>query len=968
MKYNRLTSPFNFIIISLLFACAIWLFTHSQFDYQGQHARIEKVLTLQQETINLTRKMLLIESGELTHFDYLASSERQIESMMGDFNSSVSKEFTDSVNQMVETVFQTKSTFAIYHNSLLFFPKGIALLRSKLSATQWLPLMNKLNSLERAVMQFNISASNKQTKEELKNQIQLLIMYFDKLPQELVTTVNQLIRHAEVLIDYSQKIQLLNKQLLSNHITSSSQELMDSYHVSSQIDAQQASTLKGGFYFTLLILSLFILSIWWKQKNKMVTELQNSTEKVKLSARVFSDMNEGITITTSDGTIIDVNPTFCEITGYSREEIIGQNPRILSSGKQSPEFYQEMWRTILDQGHWQGEVWNRKKGGELYAERLTISSLKDDDGKLVNYIGLFSDITHSKKQQEKLNLMAHYDVLTGLPNRTLYKDRFGQAIAHSNRTDTQLAICFLDLDNFKPVNDNFGHEVGDLLLIEVAKRITANIRAEDTVSRQGGDEFAILLGDIRTLTQCEQMLSRIHQSLARPYMINKHSINISASCGITLYPSDNSDLDTLVRHADQAMYQAKTLGKNQFHIFNTAEDQELVANHLRLQEIKNALDNGELCLYYQPKVNMVTGDVVGAEALMRWVHPEKGLIPPLDFLPLLDGTDLEIQVGDWVVRRAIQQLDDWQKHGINLEVSINIASHHLQTDTFITNLNKALARYPTVDSKYLQLEILESSALSDLDTISNIIKTCQKALGITIALDDFGTGYSSLTHLRSLTANTIKIDQSFVRDMLDDPNDYTIIDGIIGLSSSFNRSVIAEGVETTEHGLMLLMMGCEEAQGYSIAKPISANDFPEWLNSYIPNKQWSELGSTSLSKKENRIKLFRLITEHWKNSFVSNIQSLPEDIEQWPIINNNLCPCSFWIKKAMVEQLFEQEHLEQLDQAHDELHLIAHGLLLQYQDGDVDAARKGLPDLQTYFDNMNNVLKVCEPLSLNLSL
>lgn len=355
-----------------------------------------------------------------------------------------------------------------------------------------------------------------------------------------------------------------------------------------------------------------------------ITERKLAEEQLQLSARVFSDTHEGITITDANKKIVDVNPAFCEITGYSRTEVIGENPRILSSGKQTPEFYEVMWQEINEHGHWQGEVWNRKKNGEVYAELLTISSLTNDSDEITNYVGVFTDITSSKRQQEQLSLMAHYDVLTGLPNRALFVDRFHQAIAHSKRTETMLAICFLDLDNFKPVNDNYGHETGDKLLIEVAKRISANLREEDTVSRQGGDEFALLLNDIESYTQCEQTLQRIHHALAEPYLINDYPHKITASSGVTLYPSDNGDIDTLLRHADQAMYQAKLAGKHRHQLFNPEQDKHTINKHHQLDEIKRALINDNFNLYFQPKVNMVTGDVFGVEALIRWLHPDRG--------------------------------------------------------------------------------------------------------------------------------------------------------------------------------------------------------------------------------------------------------------------------------------------------------------------------------------------------------
>ncbi|MFK5950392.1 MAG: PAS domain S-box protein [Methylococcales bacterium] len=689
-------------------------------------------------------------------------------------------------------------------------------------------------------------------------------------------------------------------------------------------------------------------------------ERSQTNERLLMLSNVFTNTHEGITITDKNKRIIDINPAFTEITGYKREEVIGKNPGLLSSGKQSPEFYAEMWQQLDKQGYWQGEVWNRHKEGEIYAELLNISTLLDEKGDVTNYVGVFSDITQSKQQQEKINLMAHYDVLTGLPNRALFVDRFHQAIAHSHRTSQQLAVCFLDLDNFKPVNDNYGHEVGDQLLIEVAQRITATIREEDTVSRQGGDEFALLLNDIAYVEQCEQTLERIHHTLVQPYIIDGHSHKISASCGVTLYPNDQGDIDTLLRHADQAMYQAKQAGRNHYQFFNTKQNQAITLKQHQLSEIEHALDNNEFQLFYQPKVNMKTGEVYGAEALIRWIHPEKGLIPPLEFLPLVDGADLEIKIGDWVINQAILQLDKWQQQGINLEVSINISSTHLLSAGFIKKFDAALLKYPSVNSQTLQLEILESSALGDLNTIINIIKICKQQLGLTFSLDDFGTGYSSLTHLRNLPVNTIKIDQSFVRDMLDDSDDYVIIDGVIALADSFNREVIAEGVETTNHGLMLLIMGCERAQGYGISKPIPADTFLSWLNNYTPNQEWLSFSSKQRTVKENKIKLYRLVSERWKNLFISNMQSAPQDMEVCPIMDMRCCHCSYWIHRARQEQLFEEKWQHRLEQAHEKIHNIAHELLVKYQQADFDGAVDGIAEFNLAFESMSNILGLCE--------
>ena len=698
----------------------------------------------------------------------------------------------------------------------------------------------------------------------------------------------------------------------------------------------------GGILFILFLLFLY-------RHHRLVQSkqaLQLVKDELELYGRVFAEANEGIVITDVNNIIVDVNPNFCDITGYSRDEVIGKNPSILSSGKQSAAFYQQMWQRLLDEGRWKGEVWNRKKNGEVYAELLTMSVIKDDKGVVKHYVGLFNDITQNKQQQKSLELMAHYDVLTQLPNRALFIDRFGQAIAHSKRNKKLLAVCFLDLDNFKPVNDTYGHEVGDRLLIEVSERIKATIRDEDTVSRQGGDEFALLLNDIDSFSHVEEILGRLHHALAQPYLIDNVTINIGASSGVTLYPLDEGDIDTLVRHADQAMYQSKLAGKNRFHLFNADKDLQVIEENTKLQEIQEALEKLELCLYYQPKVNMRTGKVYGAEALIRWIHPEKGLIPPLEFLPIIEGTNLEIEVGDWVAYEAIKQVSEWQKQGLNLEVSINISSKYLQAPTFFSKLDSVLAEFPEVPSSKVQLEILESSALGDLKAVSGIIRACRDVLGVSIALDDFGTGYSSLTHLRNLPANTIKIDQSFVRDILDDPSDYRIVDGIIGLSSSFNRSVIAEGVETTAHGLVLLLMGCHHAQGYGISRPIPADDFFEWVDDYVPNSKWMSCGAGDLTAKEQQVELLGVLLDYWWMHIEQSIRQAYTTTDKVTLVDYNKSHCRAWLEKARQELVFNASWVNALEMEAEGMHQLAISKLSQAQVNEAQDIESDLRELQ----------------------
>jgi len=571
-----------------------------------------------------------------------------------------------------------------------------------------------------------------------------------------------------------------------------------------------------------------------------ITEHKQVKDKLKLAASVFSHAREGITITDAKGTILDVNGTFTQTTGYSREEAIGQNTRILQSGRQSPEFYADMWKALLEEDYWYGEVWNRRKNGEVYAEMKTISAVRDQHGITTNYIALCTDITPMKEHQEQLEHIAHYDILTNLPNRSLLGDRLSQAMLQCSRHQQALAVVFLDLDGFKEVNDSHGHDLGDELLIALSARMKVALREGDTLARLGGDEFVAVLTDLAQVEDCEPVLERLLLAASESITVGDIVFNVSASIGVTLYPQDSVDADQLMRHADQAMYVAKESGKNRYHLFDTVQDDAVKAQRENLEAIRSALDNHQFVLHYQPKVNMKTGTVTGVEALIRWQHPERGLLNPIEFLPAIENHTMMIEMGEWVIDTALTQISQWQDIGINLPVSIsvNIAAVQLQQPDFTQRLASLLAAHPDVEPRNLELEVLETSALDDVQHVSAIMKACI-ALGVNFSLDDFGTGYSSLTYLRRLPASLIKIDQSFVRDMLVDADDLAIVEGVIGLAKSFKRCVIAEGVETIEHGTALLRLGCELAQGYGIAKPMPASQIPEWVLNWNIDNFWS---------------------------------------------------------------------------------------------------------------------------------
>ncbi len=640
-------------------------------------------------------------------------------------------------------------------------------------------------------------------------------------------------------------------------------------------------------------------------------ERKLAQEKLQLAAGVFTHALEGIMITQPDGTIIDVNEAFTRITGYSRSEAIGQSPRILHSGRQdeafyqamwvalteqghwsgevwnkrksgevyaelltistvrdgqgntqqyvalsrseaigqSPRilhsgrqdeaFYQAMWVALTEQGHWSGEVWNKRKSGEVYAELLTISTVRDGQGNTQQYVALFSDITERKEYESQLEHIAHFDALTHLPNRVLLADRLHQAMTQEQRRDQQLAVVYLDLDGFKDINDRYGHETGDQVLITLSRRMKETLRDGDTLARLGGDEFVAVLIDLEDASNSLPLLNRLLTAAALPVQVGDLSLQVSASLGVTFYPQIRDiDADQLLRQADQAMYQAKVAGKNRYHVFDAAQDSTLRVHHESLERIRLALENHEFVLHYQPKVNMHSGQVIGAEALIRWQHPEKGLLAPAAFLPVIEDHALAVDVGEWVIGTALSQIEAWHSAGLEMPVSVNIGARQLQQASFVARLQAILAEHPNVSPTKLELEVLETSALADMVQVSQVIEECRH-MGVKFALDDFGTGYSSLTYLKRLRVALLKIDQSFVRDMLEDPDDLAILQGVIGLAAAFKREVIAEGVETVAHGTALLRLGCTLAQGYGIARPMPASELPAWAATWQPDPAWA---------------------------------------------------------------------------------------------------------------------------------
>jgi diguanylate cyclase (GGDEF)-like protein len=574
-------------------------------------------------------------------------------------------------------------------------------------------------------------------------------------------------------------------------------------------------------------------------------------------------------------------------------------------------------------------------------------------------VTLYIDITASKQHQLELEHLAHFDALTGLPNRVLLADRLRQGMAQVGRHGHQLAVAYLDLDGFKLVNDSMGHEVGDQLLVALTARMRHSLREGDTLARLGGDEFVAVFTDVSGLAECVPMLERLLAAVSSPQWFLGREVQVSASLGVVMFTQYSEvDADQLLRQADQAMYQAKQSGKNRYHVFDAEHDRTLRGQFEGLKRIEQALVREEFVLYYQPKVNMRTGQVVGVEALIRWQHPQQGLLAPALFLPLIEDDPIAIRVGEWVITTALAQMAAWKTAGLHLEVSVNVGARQLQQNGFVAFLRQALQHQALVDAADLQIEILETSALQDTARVTEVMLQCS-SLGVHFALDDFGTGYSSLTYLKRLPVSQLKIDQSFVRDMLDDPDDLSILVGVLDLAASFHRQAIAEGVETVEHGHMLLQLGCELAQGYGIARPMPSAQVMSWVAVWKPGESWAS--AKTLPRADLPLLFAQVEQRAWGN--VLNGYLFEGGLTP-PSVDVHQCQLGKWLDSGGLKRYAHVAAAQLLHDLHHQVYQLAAHLCQLKAQGDMQVVLAQWPALlqlrQALMTELQDLCQACE--------
>ncbi len=703
----------------------------------------------------------------------------------------------------------------------------------------------------------------------------------------------------------------------------------------------------------ILIIFLYLSYIFFRvMYTSRIIKQSNARIKAEIAKlqTTFTSIGDAVITTTYDGHIDYMNKSACELTGYNLDK--GSDLSIntvfkLFNGDDfllpDPVAIAVKSGQVIKGKH---NIFLQRRGAEQIPIIYTIAPIHNVDEQVTGTIIVFHDTIETHKLNQALSWQATHDSLTHLPNRVLLKDKLENSLKEVTTNNSLLTLFFIDLDNFKPINDQYGHDQGDRILTIIAQRLLDVIRNNDMVARLGGDEFIITLLSFHEKEEITHTLNRVMNSIGQPIPVGSTNIVLSASIGVSIFPDDNSDADTLLRHADQAMYIAKQKGRNQYHFFDVESNQLTSHRETQRQRLEQALRNNELFLEYQPKVNLRSGEIYGFEALIRWNSPEQGIVYPDQFIPLCEDSQLIIDIGEWVFTQALDQLKIWVAAGFKYHIAINIAPRQFQDPQFIDKLDQLLLAYPEIPASYIELEVLESAALQDTSKVSEIIHDCHKR-NIATALDDFGTGYASLSYLKQLPANQLKIDKSFILDMLEDSDDLAIVEGIISLAKIFNRQVIAEGVESKEHGVMLLRLGCDIAQGNGISKPLPADQVLSWASHWTPDPNWVLWSEIPWDLSD--FPLLIAHSDHYTsiNNVIQSVSQTEDKRVHFNLLSYKQCRLGRWYYGIGQEKYGHLDIYHELEEPHRKAHELGQKMIRLRVESRQEEAMNHIPEMYT---------------------
>jgi len=842
------------LIAAIIASALLWVFHHAgAFSILELQSYSRALRNFRQTDTQINADVLSIRFGLYKNYDTIAQNLNHLDALLKRLRTpprflsdSDVKELNEHINELDRLV-RTKNDHieiflrenAILHNSTRYFS---TMVKHFIDIPHHPRLRDNLIMLNNNVMTYLVS-DDKELLPIISRHIESIRLENASLPPQSARELENVLDHANIMIKVKSK-QAVDSELHEIAVIATNtglEKVIQRYAIGQRDAADRANIYRVLLFVFALLLALYLTLLFIRLSRttqalrnsnrnleQRIDELHTTQANLKLYAMLFNSAAEGMVITDPNTRILVANPAFTNITGYSIEEVQTRSPSLLSSGKHAKSFYNDMWKILEQRGKWQGEIWNRRKNGEMFPEWLSITTVYDNGNNITHYIGVFSDITERKKNEAHIRHLSLHDPLTNLPNRLLMQERLNEALSQSQRIDSHTAVLFVNLDRFRNINDTLGSELGDALLQQIAHRSQAMLRNTDTVSRLGSDEFVFILPDLDQPQDAANIARKLLTSIGRPYLLGGHDITITASIGIAISETDGNTAAELLRNADAAMSRAKEDGRNNFRFYSTDMNITTLGDLLLENQLRNAIKYNELELFYQPKVDAITGVIQGAEALLRWRHPENGMIQPDRFIRLAEESGLIIPIGAWVLRTACQQIRTWREAGLPVvPVAVNLSVQQLQQSDLPALVGDCL-KAAGIEPGLLELELTESMLMRNADRTINIFSRLRQ-MGVSLSIDDFGTGYSSLSYLKQFEVNLLKIDKSFVADIRGINTGGTIAIAVIGLAHALGLKVVAEGVETNEQYRFLLNHGCDTFQGYFFGRPVPASDFTQKL-------------------------------------------------------------------------------------------------------------------------------------------